>query len=96
MELRKRSGFLFLIFALMLTSAVDAHASFFNWGSCPRWRITGICRIVCHNFGCNVWVRATLATRSRYRRQSIFPATRFGPRAFRELSVRSLAVPIRR
>ena len=57
MELRKLSGFLFLLFSLLLASAVDSHASFFNWGSCLRWRITGICRIVCHNFGCNVWVR---------------------------------------
>ena len=58
MELRKLSGFLFLLFSLMFfASAIDSHASFFNWGSCLRWRITGICRIVCHNFGCNVWVR---------------------------------------
>jgi hypothetical protein len=58
MELKKLSGFLFLLFSLMFfASAIDSHASFFNWGSCLRWRITGICRIVCHNFGCNVWVR---------------------------------------
>src|SRR6266545_1254579 len=57
MELRKLSGFLFLLFSLILASAIDSHASFFNWGSCLRWRITGICRIVCHNFGCHVWVR---------------------------------------
>ncbi|MFB3121474.1 MAG: hypothetical protein ACE10H_04690, partial [Candidatus Binatia bacterium] len=31
--------------------------SFFNWGSCLRWRITGICRIVCHRGHCHVWVR---------------------------------------
>ena len=58
MELKKLSGFLFLLFSLMFfASAIDSHASFFNWGSCLRWRISGICRIVCHNFGCNVWVR---------------------------------------
>jgi TraU protein len=57
MELRKKSAFLFLLFSLILASAIDSHASFFNWGSCLRWRITGICRIVCHNFGCHVWVR---------------------------------------
>ena len=57
MELRKSCGILLLLFSLILASAFDSHASFFNWGSCLRWRITGICRIVCHNFGCNVWVR---------------------------------------
>ena len=57
MELRKISGSLLLLVLLILGGAIDSHASFFNWGSCLRWRITGICRIVCHNYGCNVWVR---------------------------------------
>jgi hypothetical protein len=57
MELRKISSFLFLLFWLVLGSAIDSHASFFNWGSCLRWRITGICRIVCVGGSCHVWVR---------------------------------------
>jgi hypothetical protein len=57
MELRKLSSFLFLLFSLILASAIDSHASFFNWGSCLRWRITGICRIVCVGGSCHVWVR---------------------------------------
>ena len=57
MELRKIFGSLLLLVLLILGGAIDSHASFFNWGSCLRWRITGICRIVCHNYGCNVWVR---------------------------------------
>ena len=59
MELKKFLAFLSVVssFCLGIASAIDSHASFFNWGSCLRWRITGICRIVCHNFGCHVWVR---------------------------------------
>jgi hypothetical protein len=57
MEMRKLSVSLILLFCLILAAPFDSHASFFNWGSCLRWRITGICRIVCSPGGCQVWVR---------------------------------------
>ncbi len=57
MEMRKLSASLLVFFSLILGTFVESHASFFNWGSCLRWRITGICRIVCHPGGCHVWVR---------------------------------------
>ena len=50
-----------VVLALFLSLVVErvgiAEESFFNWGSCLRWRITGICRIVCHRGHCHVWVR---------------------------------------
>ena len=57
MELKKFYVCLFILFSLILANAIDSYASFFNWGSCLRWRITGICRIVCTPGGCQVWVR---------------------------------------
>ncbi len=57
MALRKSSIFYSVLLAVLVTATSEGRASFFNWGSCLRWRITGICRIVCHNYGCNVWVR---------------------------------------
>ena len=58
MELRKVSCFLNCRFVFVSgVFRIDSHASFFNWGSCLRWRITGICRIVCVGNSCHVWVR---------------------------------------
>src|SRR5215467_10172051 len=50
---------LLVFFSLILGSVFDSHASFFNWGSCLRWMITGICRIVCTGYTCHVWVRVS-------------------------------------
>ena len=47
----------FLLFVSLGLSVTQSAASFFNWGSCLRWRITGICRIDCGPNGCRVWVR---------------------------------------
>ncbi len=57
MEIRKFAVSLTILFCLVLGSVANSDASFFNWGSCLRWRITGICRIVCSPSGCHVWVR---------------------------------------
>jgi len=57
MELRKLSISLIFLSYLILGIDLRSEASFFNWGSCLRWRITGICRIVCHHGSCHVWVR---------------------------------------
>jgi len=57
MGIKKLCTFVFLFSCLNLAIAIDSHASFFNWGSCLRWRITGICRIVCTGGSCHVWVR---------------------------------------
>ena len=57
MEVRKLSVSLILLLSLILAVPFESQASFFNWGSCLRWRITGICRIVCSPGGCQVWVR---------------------------------------
>ncbi len=56
MELKKFLVSLSIVSSLCLAIPVDSHASFFNWGSCLRWRITGICRIVCIGNSCHVWV----------------------------------------
>jgi hypothetical protein len=57
MELRRFLISLSIVSSLFLGIRGDSHASFFNWGSCLRWRITGICRIVCVGGSCHVWVR---------------------------------------
>lgn len=57
MELRKYCLSVLLVLTLAIVAARESSASFFNWGSCLRWRITGICRIVCTSGGCQVWVR---------------------------------------
>src|SRR5262249_48327846 len=56
MEVKKLSVSLIVFFSLILAIPFDSDASFFNWGSCLRWRITGICRIVCTGGSCHVWV----------------------------------------
>src|SRR5439155_5588074 len=57
MGIKKIFAFAILFSCLNLAMAIDSQASFFNWGSWLRWRITGICRIVCSPGGCQVWVR---------------------------------------
>ena len=56
MEMRKLSVSLIILLSLVLAVPFDSHPAFFNWGSCLRWRITGICRIVCTGGSCHVWV----------------------------------------
>jgi TraU protein len=56
MEMSKLSVLLSILFSLILGVVFDSHAAFFNWSSCLRWRITGICRIVCTGGSCQVWV----------------------------------------
>jgi TraU protein len=55
MELKKFLIFLSIVSSLYLVIPGYSHASFFNWGFCLRWRITGICRIVCTGSSCHVW-----------------------------------------
>jgi len=55
--LRKAAVALVTFFSLSAGIGWDAQASFFNWGSCLRWRITGICKIVCVKKHCHVYVR---------------------------------------
>lgn len=54
----KRIAGVFLLAALLPYGAPSsAYGSFFNWGSCFRWRIVGVCKIVCvPHHGCHVWV----------------------------------------
>jgi TraU protein len=59
MELRKFLICIGIISSLFLGNPVLSHASFFNWGSCLHWMITGICRIVCTGYTCHVWVRVS-------------------------------------
>jgi hypothetical protein len=56
MELKKFLVSLSIVSSLFLGIPDYSHASFFNWGSCLRWRIAGICRIVCVGNSCHVWV----------------------------------------
>lgn len=56
MEMRRLSVSLVILLSLVLAVPFDSHPAFFNWGSCLRWRITGICRIVCTGGSCHVWV----------------------------------------
>jgi hypothetical protein len=56
MELKKFLVSLSIVSSLCLGIPDYSNASFFNWGSCLRWRITGICRIVCIGNNCHVWV----------------------------------------
>jgi hypothetical protein len=56
MELKKFLVSLSLVLSLFLGIPDYSHASFFNWDSCLRWRIAGICRIVCTGNSCHVWV----------------------------------------
>ena len=64
---------------------IDSHASFFNWGSCLRWRITGICRIVCVGNSCHVWVTVRHWRPMRFQKRSTSLGTLSGVRAFLEL-----------
>ena len=57
MALKRVVVVLALFLSLVVETVGIAEESFFNWGSCLRWRITGICRIVCHRGHCHVWVR---------------------------------------
>lgn len=57
MEIKKLFTSFSIFLSLFLGTVFDSQASFFNWGSCLRWRITGICRIVCIGGSCHVWVR---------------------------------------
>lgn len=53
----KRILFLLVFFSVLSGEWIGiAQASFFNWGSCLRWRITGICKIVCFKKFCIVYV----------------------------------------
>jgi len=57
MEVRKFVISFSIVSFLFFGIPVSSQASFFNWGSCLRWRITGICRIVCTGYTCHIWVR---------------------------------------
>ena len=57
MEMRKLSVSLSILFVSVFWQCpLTLTPPSFNWGSCLRWRITGICRIVCVGNSCHVWV----------------------------------------